>query len=827
MKVFMQRVVCWCVVPAAAAIGLPATVLAQALEEITVTARKTEESLQDVPISVTAFSAEMLQDMGVRDNEEVAYFTVNFNNVQQLGRQLDRPVIRGQANPATFGEPNASFFIDGAFVSASISTLTMGPIERVEVLRGPQATQFGRATFSGAINYVTRKPTNEFAAETTVELASHDSSRIGGWASGPLIDDKLLFFASAVYQEYGGEWRNNLAAGTAGQNDPDEFIDPPQQEDRSDLGGQRTKSAEGKLLWNMTDSSDLTFKVAYIEGDDQHYPQLVVDSTELNCFVPGVDAPVEGSSPGAFCGVIKPNGRTSRLNIPDLRTGMTSRLSENPAFLQAFGFEAEDFIASGEDVGQQRDTWNTLIQYNQDISDWTLTAQLAYNTDDFYTAFDLDQTQDRPFSGLFNMYSEDDREDLSFETRIASPVDKPVRASLGFYYFDYEQKVRQKSMVGLGQAQLNAGRTNTTENIAVFGLAEWDFAEKWNIGVEARVARDTKEIKSVNVCEDPDSEFFDPNSPVTDKEETDALTPRFTLRYFPTQDVTLYAQAAKGNKPGGYNLGFFADGVDGCSAAEEIENGIGFVDEEKAWNYEVGAKTSWFENRLIANLSVYYIDWENQTVFDTAFIQRGPFQIPQAVAVNAGESEVYGLELETQFAITDKLTGTFAYGLTNGTLEEFESSELASLLDPDSDVEEVDENGNPIIWGDASGNTIPNSSKHNIVTSLSYVDTINAQLDWFARTDFSWESKKYTSATNTAEIDDRRRWNARTGLETEGWRLSVFVNNILDEQTPSAILGFPRLSEDPNAAGAFRQGYALTPTPGRSVGAEAIWRFGN
>lgn len=168
------------------------------------------------------------------------------------------------------------------------------------------------------------------------------------------------------------------------------------------------------------------------------------------------------------------------------------------------------------------------------------------------------------------------------------------------------------------------------------------------------------------------------------------------------------------------------------------------------------------------------------------------------------------MELETSFALTDNLTGTFGYGFNYGQFIEYESGSLEELTGD----------------GNAAGNQIPNSPKHNFVTSLAYAKQINQDYEWFARTDFSYESRKYTSATNTEQIGERRRWNARLGLDSGLWRASLFVNNILDETTPSAIIGFPRLLER-NASNINPQAYALTPTPGRLVGAEIIVRFGN
>jgi outer membrane receptor protein involved in Fe transport len=797
------------------AAGLPIPGFTQSLEELVVTARKQEENLQEVPISVTAFSAAQLQNMGVNNNEEVAFMTVNFNNMSQIGRRLDRPVIRGMAAPGTFGEPNASFFIDGAFVSGTISTMTMGPIERVEILRGPQSAQFGRATFSGAVNYVTRKPTNEFTGELTARMGSHESRTFSAWASGPIIEDTLLFFASGSYDHYGGEWNNNLLPGAATPSDggPLDFVDPPQKGDTSNLGGTQTGQLEGKLLWNISDTAELSFKFGVIRSDDQHYPQLILETEELNCWVPGEDLmpdhPAYETSSGEFCGVMgNPSNRDIRLNLPDLRTGMTHDLALMPPFPTV----AKDWISQGEDVGLRRDQYNRLLTYEQDIGKWNMTARLASNASNMDTAYDLDGTEARAMAGLFSFYQELKRKDKSFDLRFASPVDRPVRGSVGFYFYDFEQKNQQHGNVGLAQGSLGDPTISKTKNVALYGGIEFDINDKLSIATETRFARDTKRIDSPISCEfDTESPYYDPDTPLSHKAATNSVTPRITVRYFATDSIMYYGQIAVGNKPGNFNTTFYNDSVDGCGTQRAFhEDGLAYVEEEDSTNYEFGAKTSWMDNRLIANVSFYYIDWEKQTVFETRTVNRDFMSSPASIGVNAGESTVYGMEIETSFAFTDNFTGSFAYGLTDGEFDKYFSEDLKDVTGD----------------GDASGNQIPNSSRHNIVVSLNYARPIGADFEWFARTDYTYESKKYTAPTNFIKLGTRRRWNARTGLESKNWKLSLYVNNILDEQTPYAILDFPRTMER-NEGGMWPQGHAATPTPGRIVGGELIWRFGN
>jgi iron complex outermembrane receptor protein len=810
-------------------ITTPFNAMAQAgPEEIVVTARKREESLQDVPISITAFSADQLQSMGLSNNNDVATMTVNFNTMQQLGRRLDRPVIRGMAAPETFGEPNASYFIDGAYLSGSISAYTLGPIERVEILRGPQSAQFGRATFSGAVNYVTRKPSNEFEGELTLKAGEHDTRTYSGWVSGPLIKDKLLSFVSASYQNYGGEWNNALKKGDATR--PNGFIDPPQYGDTSSLGGTQTKQIEGKLLWIINDNSELTLKAGYVNGDDDHYPQLIVETDELNCYRDGVDNDAAAGSPGAYCGKIdggyKKGGgrRENRLNIPDLNEGMTAKLSESVPNFLAPTKAPEDYISSPREPGSERDQYNYLLAYEQDIADWTLTSHMTYNKSELVTAYDLDGSESRALLGQFGFYEEDTRKDWSFETRIDTPGDNPIRGSLGVYYYHLERDTANAASPGItGLGQLTDPVELETDNYAMFGAVDWDINDRWSATAEARWARDEKYFKSPNICtpETTDAAPFQPDfySPeyegqLENTEAKNSLTPRFTVRYQLADNAMVYAQAAKGNKPGDYNLTYLREGRDACFAADALKNGGNvYVEEEKQWTYEVGTKTSWLDNRITANLAAFYIDWDNQAFFETTPIYGEVQEIPSSVAFNAGSSRIFGAELETTWAITDNLLGTFAYGFTDGEFREGFSENLEAVTGD----------------GDLKGNTIPNSPRHNFVTSLAYsriIDTDLGQMGWFTRTDFSYEDGRQSAANNFAEMGKRQLWNARTGLERDRWTLTVFVNNILDDDTPSAIIGFPRFDDPSPVNGNPQQGYALSATPGRIWGGEVIMRFG-
>jgi len=809
---------------------------AQAQEEIVITARKKEESLQDVPLSVSAYTSDQLEARGIRNNYQLADFTVNFNTQQQLGRRDDRPVIRGQTAPATKGEPNASYFIDGAFVAGSISTAMLGAVERIEILRGPQSAQFGRATFSGAVNYVTRRPSNEFEGELTSKAGTHDDYQLGGWVSGPIVQDRLMYFVGVNWQKFGGEWHNALLADSA--TNPELYINPPQQADTSRLGGIETKEINTKLLFTPTDDSEFTLKYSYSEGDDDHYAPI--QWTELNCYIPeGPSQPWWDSSAaagtgGAFCGEMKPGNRSSRINLPDFRAGMQTK--EN---ILGVGTYPEDYTAPPTKPGTRREQRRFLFQFDQGLGDWDMTQRFAYNTDDFESAFDLDRMEHRNPSFLTNLFLFETNhtvDDWSFELRFASPQDTPVRGQVGVYYFESENTGSQRSFPGPGLAQFTNPRSVETTNTAFFGTLEMDLAEDLSLALETRYAEDSKDLIAP---------IYDPATDVNNINRVDShltfssFTPRVTLRYQPNDEVMLYGLVAKGNKPGGFNLGFFAGAslptafpddpitepddprCNDLSAVlgsyDAIACGKAFFEEEVAWTYESGVKTSWLDRRITANLSLFYIDWENQGQFQTVDTARNGGNVPDTTVVNAGKSRSIGLELETNFVITDNFFLTANYGYVKAEYVEFNSDFYAAI----TGVNDLDGKGN------VAGNRLPNNPSHSVVLGAVYTDQLTESLGWFGRTDLAYETEREINETSLAQMGDRALLNVRLGLESEAWRLTLYVTNLLDDDTPTAISNFVNFLPDTGFAnGANANMWTMNPNRGRNWGLEMSYHFG-
>jgi outer membrane receptor protein involved in Fe transport len=709
-----------------------------ALEEITVTARKREEKLQDVPVSISAFTAKGLRDRNIDDAYDLANFTPNFNFTKTLGRRLDAPNIRGQFGPLIGGTaPNASFFIDGVFVSGSIGSTSVANLERIEVLRGPQSTQFGRATFAGAVNYITRKPSDVFEGEVNAKYGEDGDQEIGGWISGPIVANKLFFYAGVTKKEWDGQWRNGLndydvvggysptgydeTGGVTGgapgegvpygqsflnggynwQNNPQLAGDPPcvvgepfnsgdgcavTSGDRTELGSEETKIATLKLTWTATDQLEFNIKYERAEADDGHYVYLYapVESTN-NCYnragggtIPSagqaLDPRAGDRSGGWVCGELTDRSYTAKLNIPHLLRGTTVSTPGAPP-----GFQTN---TPAPFLGQQETIDRFYVDTIYDLADYTLTARYAHNEGESEYVHDLDRTYalGPAATGLFENYTYDESSDDSVEIRFASPGDRRLRWQAGYYYYDFEQEGANRRFNGFGTAYtLRGDGSQEIKNTAYFGDIEFDISDDLTFAFEGRYAKDevSRSTPEIDIDPDPDNVVL---GKLIAEDNFYSFSPRSTLSWNIKDDDTLtgYLQWAKGNKPGGFNFAYF----DGDADLPSVDPDDVLIQEEKATTYEVGLKGTYLDGELTANLAVFYIDWTNQAINEQTCI---PLVVPAGtcenhnIVRNAGKTRVKGTEFELNWFPTDFQSYTLAYGYTDSEIREYTNDEYAVL----------------------------------------------------------------------------------------------------------------------------------------------------
>lgn len=742
-------------------------------------ARKRDEPLLTVPQSITALSAHTLQTQDVRSVYDLQNLVPNFSFEQSSGRRSDRPIIRGMANIAA--DSNASFYVDGVFVVGSISTTTLDALERVEVLRGPQGAMFGRASFAGAINYVTKAPTDTWDGGVNGRLATYGSYKASGWLSGPIIPSRLQMFLSGGTSRLGGQYHN----GNPGTPADPSFPGAPTRSDYSKLASERTDDFTAKLRLLVSEDVQINAKTSYTESSDDHMAAVIIRGNEQNCYAP-VAGTATARSRGYFCGEAVVGDRTPQFNIPDFTDGLTSR----------FG------TAARAETGVQRKIWRNMADIRANLGGWQWLVQVAEDNDFTTAATDFDLTLLRPSFGASQFYTEDDRTSHSFETRLTSPNDAALRMIAGLYYFKSRMISRSRSFAVI--IPLTEFSTNLSRNYALFGQIQYSARPGLTVSLEGRLARDERSLEGAN-SRAASARF-------------DSFTPRLTIDYRLRDDAMVYALVARGNKPGGLNAAAYSTALANEATYEALRaQGLDRVKEETQTTYEVGTKGRAFNGKLSLSASAFFIDWSNQALSRTVDVVNS-VGLPgvASVLVNAGKTHVYGIELESSLRVSASLTVSAAYGWARSRLRRFNDDEIAILTGVDDPL--------LVNGGNARGRASPFAPEHIASLSANWREPIGNGYDGLFSTNARYESRKYSDVTNLQYLGDILLWNLRAGIARDRWEVTGFVNNILNDLTPTGDIRGSDLTVPAYATGSPRS-FQLGLRRQREAGLSFAYRF--
>ena len=808
----------------AGVIVAPRPVIAQqgALEEIIVTARKREESVQDIPIAVSAFTADDIRELGLLSVDDIALYTPGFSFQSGFGRNagIDRPAVRGQTTIVN-GIANVkavSTFVDGVYVGGLVSSVDLANIERVEIIKGPQSAQYGRGTYAGAINYVTRRPTDEFAGEVSLGAAEHESYDMSAWASGPLVADRAYFRVSASYRQYGGEYVNTVT--------------------NEEIGDQETMNVAAKLFLTPSDNFEATLALAYQETDDGH-PALALQGREHNncCF----RGPPSGTPD--ISGVTGPRAREyyigeAQRNLP------VALLTEELDSVGGAGNRLERFSAS-------------LTMHYDLNNDWrlsSLTGSISDETESFidgtYGGYDFGVAWVngyppflRPrlgplfcitigFCGNFQRMLGGEQTDFSQELRLSSPADRPLRATLGLYYYkgkkheDMDSKVLTKQSESLGYG-LVAGTVlpNSTfdnddvTNTAVFGGLEWDINDQWAATLEARWAQDDISVRVYNTR---DINMLNSEH----KDKFDSVNPRVTLSYRPDDNTNLYLNISKGSKPGDFNTQVPV-GPDG-----QPDESFRAVEEEVAWNYEAGYKGRLLDGRMTLNVAAYRTEVTDQqftTVIET------PTGGSVSLIDNVGETEINGLEVEVETLLTESLTVNAGYAWTNAEIAKWTNVDQADLNGANGSLHDLSR------LGSVAGQKVPRIPEHSASVVARYEGTEMASgFSWFVVGDVVYEGSRFSQVHNLIETGAMTRVGLRVGARRDALEVVLWARNLFDDDAPLDVLryidrrtgGLPSHARIPGFVpgelgnpSSTPRGFAISLPRGRQVGVTLRYGF--
>ncbi|HWM68696.1 MAG TPA: TonB-dependent receptor [Steroidobacteraceae bacterium] len=578
---------------------------APVLEEITVTAQRLEQNLQRVPVSVTAQSGELLEARGVTDvtglqsaipNLNVAASPVGGNGAAQI---FVRGV--GQIDYTATQEPDVPIYVDGIYIARPVgSVFDFVDVDRVEVLRGPQGTLFGRNTLGGALQVVTQKPTQSYGGWAEVTGGSYGRRDFDGVFNIPLSSTLAARFTASSRIDDG--YMRSLTTGQHGNNRDDQLF-------------------RGQARWHPDEDTDVVLRADHIQHKANAALQTLTEFT-----------PTATTAPY--------NALVQSLGLPPISAAMVTSDPYNSY--------------SGLTTPDTAKVTSVSLDGTRNLGPLSIKSITAARYLQAESGFDFAGV---PYPLLQGAVTSTDERQLSEELQLfGSTLAQRLSWIVGGYFFHERNVQRQcnaieQSVVRTGPAdndfepvadtgiQQRVLLDQVTDTYAVYGQVTYEFVPRWQVVLGARGSWDRKHLGS-------SVGFFGTDSDVrpcaVQSADWSQFTPKAGLNYQFSDDVFGYAFAAKGYRAGGFN---------GHAADPSPPNVYG---PESLWDYETGIKGEYFDRRLRINVGLFYYDYQNYQA-NVNVVTNGVIGVQVA---NAAGLQLYGGELEAEFRASKAFTLT-------------------------------------------------------------------------------------------------------------------------------------------------------------------------
>jgi iron complex outermembrane recepter protein len=616
----------------------PQSTTATLMEEVTVTARRREENIQDTPISISAYSGAALEARGIDRADDLAKIVPNLvfqQNPGAGGSESNAAVfIRGvgQSDFIPTVDPGVGLYVDGVYVARSVgSLLDLVDIDRVEVLRGPQGTLFGRNTIGGAVSVVTQKPTFDAVSGATSALYGTDNRvEVKTRLNMPLTSSLAASVSAAVLKQGGyvdqvatGEWLGNhndlvgkLAVRWKGDNQELNFA----------VDGTRTRENGPAFVLKGVNFQSGLF-------NPQNLPLLPPGSPQTPGFYtinPPADVPSDNFSlfNNYFATLITKAGNCLGLGSPTYNPAGDQK---NPAcYGPQYAVGANQRLSYGTLPSYSNDNlWGTHLTYDWNITD-TLRLKSITAFRHLQSAFQRDG--DESPLVIYQLTDELTQHQFSEELQLeGESFDKALKWVGGVYYFT-EDAVNPNT-VNFAPVEVLSGGEATTNSIAGFAQGTYDLTTQWSFTAGGRYTRDRKTFTPNQYVLDSKGGPFPDGLPVLPSFEVGATFSKFTpmanVSYHFNPNTMLYATYSQGFKSGGFTQRVFPP----LPATPSFGP-------ESVTSYEVGLKTSGWDNRFHVNVAAYRANYDD--------IQVQIFQAIAPITANGGQGRIQGFEFETQ-----------------------------------------------------------------------------------------------------------------------------------------------------------------------------------
>ena len=748
------------------------------IKDIIVTARKTVETLQTAPIAVSVITGDKIAEQGLTSIDDFARQATGISFSQAFGRFTDRPVIRGASNVLAnvqFGvETGAAYFVDGIYFQGDLQSFDPTSIERVEIVKGPQSALYGRNTYAGAINYITKDPTSEFSGSARARYAEHGEVDVGGSISGPIFGEKLTFRAGGRYYTYDGEFRNNIT----GQK----------------VGDEQSKSGYLTLVFKPNDDIRLRTRVSYQRDRDGTRAFFLQGADTNNC-LPGFRsagfrnagaAPLGRTSTNTnqwFCGTVQPRPGGIFLNTDP------ATYTLNGTSVTSQDGTAYDGVFNGQI------SVSNVFDWDLGGSGWTVSVLTGYRKNKNNSGSDSDHSEAftafGPGEPLFAISDRDRQTDMSYEFKLSTPEGERVRATIGGYVF--KQKFSSQDYVfadptlRTGRVLLplggNASQYSTILNRAIFGLVEADITDKLSVTAEIRSAKEEKTLIERSTAtsifcagQSVRRDLFGYAGSCTPKGEFKGTDPRITINY-KADGLLLYANYATGRKPGGFN------GTAGVLAATFLGRDATTYGQEKSKGFEIGAKFDALDRKLRGSLAFYR---NNLTNVQLSSAIPGATGSVSSIVTTTATARTQGVEAEFQLAPTKGLNLTAGVSYVDAKFRSGCDADLfiynSGGLRPNFNTAAPPAVAAPLC--DITGKRLPLGSPLTINGSFAYEHELGGgSLKGFLISNFSYEGKKNIQTDNFAKVGSAFLLNARIGVKTERFTVALFGRNLTNEDS--------------------------------------------